>query len=185
MQLLFVSSTSLLYETVEAHGGGVPQLSNVEVGPYWVTIWTQPDPLRVGIVHFTVAVTEGVMETTSGESSGTVVVDASVQITSESLSESRRRIHTYATHEKALNKLFYEADINLPFEKWWLVTVAVSGPAGEGTANFNIEVFPARSVNWFLVLSTALVVLMIIGLNRIWNQRRETRHLYASNSDAT
>lgn len=166
---------STLSEIAEAHGGGVPQLSNVEVGPYVVTIWTQPDPLRVGIIHFTVAVTELLTDSTSSESNGTVVVDAFVRIRLKSLSESGVTICTEATHENALNKLFFEADVDIPLDKWWQVTVDVLGPAGAGTTRFDIQVFPARTMTWRLMISVVLMILAAIVLNRLRNQRRHRR----------
>src|SRR5690606_23754773 len=41
-----------------AHGGGTPQLSDVEAGPFRLFVWTSPEPWRAGgEAHVTVAVT--------------------------------------------------------------------------------------------------------------------------------
>ena len=42
--------------SIQAHGGGVPQLINAKAGPYRVSVCTQPDPIRVCEFHLTLAV---------------------------------------------------------------------------------------------------------------------------------
>ena len=41
-----------------AHGTGTPQLLNAPAGPYLLSVWTDPDPLRTDEAHVVVAVVE-------------------------------------------------------------------------------------------------------------------------------
>ena len=41
----------LAFTWVWAHGGGEPQLTNAVAGPYRVSVWTQPEPMRVQIAN--------------------------------------------------------------------------------------------------------------------------------------
>ena len=42
----------------QAHGTGTPQLLNAPSGPYLLSVWTDPDPLRADEAHVVVAVLE-------------------------------------------------------------------------------------------------------------------------------
>jgi hypothetical protein len=142
---------------VQAHGGGTPQLTNADAGPYWVSVWTQPEPLRAGEVHVTVAVSEPGETNTSGREAGAPVLGADVQVEfSRTASSSEKApgqpIFVYATHESAANKLLYEADLTLPTSGEWQVRVTVEGPAGQGSANFRATVRAEQSSNWTWVL---------------------------------
>ena len=70
---LFLLIAGLSWTTgVVAHGTGAPQVINADSGPYLVSVWTEPDPARVGELHVTV----GVAEPETQE----VVVDAQVEV---------------------------------------------------------------------------------------------------------
>jgi len=144
-----------------AHGGGVPQLTNAKAGPYQVSVWTQPDPLRVGEVHFTVAVSE---PGPTGREAGSPVLDAVVELQLVPPGEKNKPpLRVSATHNEAVNKLFYEADINLPAEGPWQVSTSVKGPSGSGQTNFTVEVLPPSAFNWWIVLGGAAVVITATG----------------------
>ncbi len=146
---------------VQAHGGGIPQLTNAETGPYLVSVWTQPDPLRVGEVHFTVAVSE---PGRSQQEAGSPVLDATIELTLIAADENERPLNVSATHTEAVNKLFYEADIDVPGQGIWQVITTVAGPAGTGETEFSIEVLPFSTFNWWIVLGGGTLVLIAVGL---------------------
>ena len=52
----------ILTIVVHAHGTGTPQLLNAPTGPYLLSVWTDPDPLRVDEAHVVVAVVEPVTQ---------------------------------------------------------------------------------------------------------------------------
>ena len=48
----------LLAARLAAHGMGKPQVLNEPAGPYLVSVWTDPDPLRADETHVVVGVTD-------------------------------------------------------------------------------------------------------------------------------
>ena len=143
----------------QAHGGGTPQLTNAQAGPYWVSVWTQPTPLRMGAGHFTISVSEPPPSKTSAQEAGPPILDATVNLQVTLVDSKEEMFVIPATHETAVNKIFYEADIDLPAPGQWQVTVMVSGPAGSGNTRFEIEVLPPSRFNWILLAGLGLVLL--------------------------
>jgi hypothetical protein len=131
-----------------AHGGGTPRLTNVDAGPYWVSVWTQPDPLRVGQAHITVAVSEPTDTGSARREAGLPVLDANVEVQVKPLDHAGETLAVQATHEGASNKLFFEADVDLPEKGRWQVIVAVNGPEGAGSASFEAQVSSPSAFNW-------------------------------------
>jgi hypothetical protein len=118
-----------------AHGGGAPQLTNATAGPYRVSVWTEPDPARVGELH---------VNTRDG---GDLVLDAAVLVQVEPVGWSGETLIAAATRDNAVNKLFYEADFDLPAEGDWRVEVQVDGPAGAGSTAFDVDALPPSTLN--------------------------------------
>ena len=143
-----------------AHGGGVPQLTNAEAGPYQVSVWTQPNPLQAGEAHFTVSVSEPPASDAGEGRAGSPVLGATIELQLKLAEEPEQQaLAVLATHEAAVNKLFYEADVELPEAGQWQVTYSVEGPAGSGSTGFEIEVVSASGVNWILFGGLGLVLL--------------------------
>jgi hypothetical protein len=158
-----------------AHGGGEPQLSNAEAGPYRVSAWTEPNPIRAGQLHVTVAVSQA---PEPGADQGDVVLDAAVQVRLEPVGLAGEAVVAPATRENAVNKLLYEADMELPAEGRWQVTVEVAGPAGAGSAAFEIDALPSstasglRALPWPVWAGLGLMVLLAGGM--VWAGRAQT-----------
>lgn len=127
---------------VLAHGGGVPQLTNAEAGPYRVSAWTQPDPIRMGDFHITVAVMHLPESSTTHRETGDLVLDATVLVHLEPLDQAGETLLASASRDNAVNKLYYEADLALPSEGGWRVGIEVAGSAGAGWASFDIQALP-------------------------------------------
>ncbi len=125
-----------------AHGGGTLQLNNVDAGPYQVSVWTEPEPIRVGELHVTVAVVEAIQADAGARPAGDLMLDATIRVQVEHVGQTEETLVAFATRENAVNKLFYEADLHLPAEGQWQVVVAVEGPEGTGSVDFTIEVLP-------------------------------------------
>ena len=147
MALLAVAGAT---QPVQAHGGGTPQLVNAEAGPYWVSVWTQPDPLRAGDMHVSVAVSEAPRPGAPEGSAGDLVLDARVHVQVQPMRGSGPTLTAEATHEDAVNKLFYEADLDLPGDGYWEVVISVEGPLGAGSASFDVEALPQSTFNTVL-----------------------------------
>jgi hypothetical protein len=153
--LILIASRGVVW----AHGGGTPQLVNADAGPYWMSVWTQPDPLRVGQAHVTVAVSEPT-ETANGlREAGNPILNADVRVRFVPLDGAGALLEATATHEGASNKLFYEADVALTDPGRWEVQVAVDGPNGSGNAAFEAQVAPPQAPIWPWVGGAGVLVL--------------------------
>jgi hypothetical protein len=175
LSIFFLVTLSL--EWAWAHGGGTLQLTNVEVGPYRVSVWSLPDPLRVGDGHFTVAVSKPMTPGTAPGAAGPPVFDAKVELQLTPVKSDGQTYVVPATHESAVNKLFYEGDFELPTAGLWRVAVAVEGT---GAAAFEIEVLPpAGSQAWLwtgLVLCIAVIAWLALWGLGVWRSAtREPR----------
>lgn len=140
---------------VHAHGGGTPQVTNEDIGPYWVSVWTSPDPVREGQMHVTVAVAEPGGD--AGEQAGAPVLGAIVELTVTPRAGGFADVSARATNEQSANKLFYEADLMIPAAGDWQVQVDVQGPEGTGQARFNMTVLPAQGTDWPLIGGVAFL----------------------------
>jgi hypothetical protein len=145
--LLAASLLLLLVPLVTAHGGGAPQLINEPAGPYWLSVWTSPDPPQVGKpLHLTL----GVAEPGTGREAGPPVLGATVIATLTPGQGSAAPVRVTATNANAANRLFYEADVVLAEPGEWAVRIDVDGPAGTGTTSFDLEAVEAGGPNWLL-----------------------------------
>lgn len=147
LAVIFTISLALA-RAARAHGGGAPRLVNEDIGPYWISVWTAPQPVREGQLHITVAVAEP--GESAGGQAGAPVLGAAVDVTLTPRAGGLADVRDQATNEQSANKLFYEADMIVPVAGDWQATVEVSGPEGSGQAQFDLTVEPAGSGNWML-----------------------------------
>lgn len=146
--------------TVRAHGGGTPQLQNAPAGPYLVSVWTSPDPPRVGAYHLTVSVAQP--DETGNVGEPVLGADVAVRLTPQSAAA--QPLTTHASNQAADNKLFYEADVELPAPGVWDVQVTVAGPDGRGEAGFQVEAQAGGGVNWGLIGTAGVGVVLVLFL---------------------
>ena len=126
---------------VQAHGIGTPQVINAPAGPYLISVWTDPDPLRMGEAHVTVAATEPETESP--------ILDANVLVQLVWLDDPSVTLTAPATHENAALKIVYVAVFEPEQAGQWQGTVVVNGTEGSGKAvNFDMAVLPPTPVNW-------------------------------------
>jgi hypothetical protein len=151
--------------TVMANGGTL-QLSREPAGPYVVTVFTDPSPLRVGEADVSVLVERA--------GSDDLVQDARVSVTTEPVGQVGRGGTFDATHEQATNKLFYAAKFELPTEGTWRIVVGVSGDAGEGSVAFDARVEPMGLLDRPLV-SLVVFVGMPAAIALWWFRIRRAR----------
>jgi len=157
--LLALAMLAITAGVSSAHGGGTPQLSDVEAGPFRLFVWTSPEPWRAGgEAHVTVAVT-------SLDAAGQTIPvdDASVAIELAPAGTPERAIVLAATPLAGAGVGFYEGDTSLSQAGEWDVSVKVSAAAGTGDAGFVYQVMPGSQINWLLWLGGALAVLAVVG----------------------
>lgn len=136
---------------VLAHGGGTPQLLKEPAGAYAMYVWTNPNPVRVGTLHVTVALVE--------PDTDVPVLNAAVQITA--LPQSGQPITADATHANATIKSYYEVDMELTETGPLPVTVAYQDGAASGSAGFELQVERAAVNVQRIALGVALIVIAI------------------------
>ena len=132
----------ILTVVVHAHGTGTPQLLNAPAGPYLLSVWTDPDPLRADEAHVVVAVVEP-------ETQEFIVSDVTVTVRLRSLADPTvERVETAETD--STNRLLFAAEFNDRVTPGrWQVGVSAAGARGAGDeVTFEIEVAPARGFNW-------------------------------------
>lgn len=146
--------------TVLANGGTV-RLSNEPAGPYQVSAFTSPSPLRTGTVDVSVLVQR--------LGTGEQVPDVQVTVTVEPAGGQGDRRSYQATHEQATNKLYYAANVQIPAEGRWRISIDVVGQSGAGSAAFEVEATPAGLLDNPLLLIGLLAapvagLLLLIGV---------------------
>lgn len=168
---LFITM-ALLDAPLYAHGGGTPRLTGEVAGPYRIFVWSQPEPLRVGEVHLSIAV---VKATDAAQSTGALdepVTDATVLVQLFPVAQNGVSRSTPAVLQEQLGQSYYEADATLPTTGDWRFTIEVSGALGVGSASFVATVAAARTINWFWLAAAALLLLCALGLIGFWNRRQ-------------
>ena len=89
---------------LRADGGSVR--ARQTIGPYTVTVFTAPTPLRVGLADISVFIQHA--------QSNAAVLDAAVAVKLHAADEPARTLQSAATRAAAVNKLLYAAEIDLP-----------------------------------------------------------------------
>lgn len=110
--------------------GGTVRLSERQ-GPYQVTVFTSPAPLRAGPVDVSVLVLDPATQKP--------VADVAILIRGELEGQPGTDFEQPATASSATNKLLQSAQFELPAAGTWQMEVVVSGPRGEARSRFTAE----------------------------------------------
>lgn len=111
--------------------GGTVRVSRAAVGPYRVSVFTSPTPLRTGTVDVSVLV----------QDSADAAVDVPVRVEARPVggtegtggtAENGGTLRHPATRDQATNKLFKAAKFRVPSPGEWEFRVAVGSEAGPG-----------------------------------------------------
>lgn len=152
---------------LSAHGLGIAQFINVSVENQLVSVWADPDPLQVGEVHITVALSDpDTLAPILGE-------EISVQLTY--LEDSTIKIISSALNSNASNKLFYEAQFNVANEGEWEGEIFLNDSENlTKNLTFVLNVLPPEpvfTVWWFG--RNALILLLFYWLVIIWKRSQK------------
>lgn len=131
-----------LTTAAKAHGIGTPRVVNKPAGPYLLSAWTDPDPLREDETHIVVGVTDAA-------TNEPIVTGIEVAVTVTSADDPALSFTEIAAAD-SVNRLLYAVEFNDQLTAGrWLVSLRVSGAPGLGEgATFPIDVAPARGFNW-------------------------------------
>lgn len=150
--------------SVLAHAGvGTPQINNQDIGPYRIWVWSDPEPPIVGSYHVAVALTESLANDPNGFA-GEAILNADVVVEMEHQASGVQLI-AQATHEDALNKLFYEAIFEPQQTGTWEIRVIVQGPDGPVQTSYSDEI-ESPAFPWMAV-GGGLLALALAGAGTV------------------
>ena len=158
LTLLLVLSLIFSAPSVLAHAGvGTQQINNQDIGPYRIWVWSDPEPPVVGNYHVAVALTESLENDPNGFA-GESILNADVVVEMEHQASGVQLI-AQATHEDAVNKLFYEAIFAPQQTGTWEIRVIVQGPDGPVQTSYSDEV-ETPAFPWMAVGGGILALLL-------------------------
>lgn len=147
--------------------GGLLRLTE-QAGPYRLSVFTTPTPLRAGPIDVSVLVQDA--------GTGATRSDVTVTITLTPAAGDGSVLHARATSTAATNKLFQAAAFDLPDAGPWLVTVALNGPEGTGQAAVTVEAEPSppRWVELWAWIAWPLLPIALFARHQVRAWRRSS-----------
>jgi hypothetical protein len=145
-----------------------------QAGPFVVTLFTTPDPLRAEDADFSVAL--------ESAASGGLVEDAKVTLILTPIAEGERgRMELQATHQAASSEFMQAADVKLPHAGSWKVTVVAQRGSEQGECATTLEVLPKSPLGGQIFWEIALVpfAILLFGVHR-WVKGVQMRRIRAS-----
>jgi hypothetical protein len=137
MRTIMTLVVSAMLAPLIAHADGGTVCLREASGPFLVTVFVAPAPLRAGPIDMSVLVQD--------RKTGEVILDATVELAIEPLSGENPRRIARPTREQATNKLLKAVRIDLPAPGWWALRVFVSRGQEEGVLATRFQVAPATS----------------------------------------
>lgn len=138
-----------------AHGGGVPRVVNQPIGPYVISVWSNPDPLAVGTAHISVALAQD----------SAPALDRHIWLVATP--PAGEPISVAVTHAAALSQLYYEADLTLEEVGRWRFEVSVDDIAQ--TAQFEADV---RGQSWLRSPWLPVAAVLVVGVAWYFTRNR-------------
>jgi hypothetical protein len=159
----------------DAHGGKL-QLELAPAGPYVVSVWTAPDPARVGALDISASILRS--------DTRRPVDDAGMRLTARVSTASG---FVEGVGSRAAGRFFdllaprlYHARVEIPAPGRWHVTVSVLGSAGRGDVDFDMDVAPPLTISWVVIAASAAVSILVLAgwfaVRGRTRRRREARH---------
>jgi hypothetical protein len=146
--LLLLAASPLL-----ANGGTV-RVSQEVVGPYLVSVFTSPTPLRTGEVDVSVLVQDTVRQ---------AIMDVPVFVEARPVGFAADRVRYEATRRQATNRLFKAAKFPVEEPGEWEIRVRVGGEEG-GEVTFRVELTdPTILDRPYLLATLILLPLLVLG----------------------
>lgn len=153
LALLLAALALVLAGPLMANGGTV-RISRAAVGPYLVSVFTSPTPLRTGEVDVSVLVQDTVRE---------AVLDVPVAVEAVPVGFDAAPVRHEATREQATNKLFKAAKFDVTTPGEWEIRVHVGGEEG-GAVSFQAELTdPTLLDRPYLLAALVLLPLLLLG----------------------
>jgi hypothetical protein len=146
--------------------GGTVRVSRERIGPYLVSVFTSPTPLRTGEVDVSVLVQDSEAER---------VLDVPVMVEAVPVDAEAGGIRLEATRQQATNKLFKAAKFDVQGEGLWELRVHVGGAEG-GSVSFQAMLTdPTLLDRPYLLAALVLIPLVLLGWLLLGRDEDETR----------
>jgi hypothetical protein len=144
---------------VMAHGIGLAQVVNVQNGPYLISAWTDPDPLREDETHIVIAVMDPATR-------APLVQDVAVAVRMEKLGDPEATLTVLSDSGNSANQLLYVVEFNDQVSAGdWQATVIIDGPLGMAEdVKFPLEITSAQGFNWLWLGIAGLGIAVILWL---------------------
>jgi YtkA-like len=148
-------------------GDGGTLILRKQAGPLTISVFSSPEPLRVGAGDLSVMVQK------SDDKSA--VLDANVKIrlthgSAEGISE----VFAPATHANASNKLLYAARVNLPAQGVWKLVATIDSKLGNAEVAGEINVMPPqpRIIAYWPYFAVVPLIILLFAINQWLKNRR-------------
>ena len=149
-----------------AHADGGAVQFEKSAGPFIITVFTMPTPLRAGPVDISLMI--------QSRENRQPVLDCQALV--QLRKEGAMSIRSEATHEAAQNKLLYAAQVNVPEPGTWKIEAAIKH--GDDSIDVAGEITVASSKPVLLVYWRSLALpplfISLFALNQ-WLKRRSTK----------
>lgn len=139
--------------------GGTVRISEAPVGPWRVTVYSSPTPLRTGEIDISALV----------QDSADALVDLPIAVEATAVRGASPAIRREATRGQATNKLFKAAKFEVAAPGQWrfVVTVGPDGAGRGGQVSFQATVAKSTILDRPYLLA-ALVLLPLVVLGWLW-----------------
>jgi hypothetical protein len=159
LAVLATLAAALLAPPLLLADGGKVQVSQAPAGPFLVTVFTSPIPLRTGGIDVSVLLQD---RTTKAP-----IQNARVTVTAEPVGHEGQTGTFPATRAQATNKLFLAAEFPIHTAGTWRFTVNARDDRGEGSVSFQANVSRAGLLDrgvwvWILIAIPVVVVLWLL-----------------------
>jgi hypothetical protein len=153
---LAATVAGLVVATPLLANGGTVRISRAAVGPYLVSVFSSPTPLRTGEVDISVLVQDAERES---------ILDVPIEVTATPIrvEGGAAPIRHTATREEATNKLFKAAKFDVLHVGEWAFEVTVGGEEGGSVAFLAELTSPTLADRPFLLATLVLLPLGILA----------------------
>lgn len=159
LRAILAGGLLLAITTPALANGGIARIVRQSLGPWFVTVYSSPTPLRTGEVDISVLV----------QDSANAVLDVPLIVTGTALDSVAEPVRRRATREEATNKLFKASKFDVAVPGRWRFTVEVGDRGSAGTVAFEADVARSTILDRPLLLTTmVLLPLVVVG----WLLRR-------------
>ncbi len=152
--LAFAAAGVLMVASPLLANGGTVRISREVVGPYMVSVFTSPTPLRTGEVDVSVLVQDTARQS---------VLDVPVTVEAVAIGFDAAPIRHTATRRQATNRLFKAAKFDIVGAGDWELKIHVGGEEG-GAVAFQVALTdPTLLDRPYLLATLVLLPLVVLG----------------------